>query len=68
MPGSALRRFDTMSFARWTAAALRGAALLAIALATIAPAGAQGLIADGKTPDALVLFTGDVIGYIDPCG
>ncbi len=31
-----------------------------------APAGA--LIAPGKAPDLTLLFTGDVLGFIDPCG
>ena len=26
------------------------------------------LIAPGKAPDVLVLFTGDVLGFVDPCG
>lgn len=42
--------------------------LVTASLATVLPARAQGLVADGKTPDAVMLFTGDVIGYIDPCG
>ena len=48
---------------------------LAIVLAGVAclvgstPATAQGgLVADGEAPDFFMLFTGDVIGYIDPCG
>ncbi len=27
-----------------------------------------GLIRDGAPPDLLFLYTGDVIGYIEPCG
>ena len=34
--------------------------------AQIAPA--QGLIQTGPPPDLFLLFTGDVIGYVDPCG
>ena len=30
--------------------------------------GKQQLIASGDTPDLLLLYTGDVIGYVDPCG
>ncbi|GEM_PF-3555794 len=26
------------------------------------------MIAPGKTPDLTLLYTGDAIGYIDPCG
>ncbi len=29
---------------------------------------AQGLIKDGHPPDLFLIYTGDVIGYIDPCG
>ncbi len=30
------------------------------------PAGA--LVASGNPPDVIFLYTGDVIGYIEPCG
>jgi len=45
-------------------------ALLGILLQSPAPAqnGQQGLIAGGETPDLILMYTGDVIGYIDPCG
>ena len=45
-------------------------ALLAIAFHTPAPAqgGGAGLIAGGAPPDLMLLYTGDVIGYLDPCG
>ena len=33
-----------------------------------ARASAGSLIAPGKTPDLLLVSTGDVIGYVDPCG
>lgn len=26
------------------------------------------LIAPGRSPDAFLLFTGDVVGFVDPCG
>jgi len=26
------------------------------------------LIAPGKAPDLFLLFTGDVLGFVDPCG
>ena len=43
---------------------------LAVALATPAmaqqPAGA--LVVSGPAPDLFLLYTGDVIGYLDPCG
>ena len=28
----------------------------------------RALIADGNPPDLFLLYTGDVIGYLDPCG
>ncbi len=52
----------------------RNLALLAgLALALAGPGAPRsedrpGLIADGDTPDLFLLYTGDVIGYIDPCG
>jgi hypothetical protein len=33
-----------------------------------AQTGKRGLIAGGEPPDLVLAFTGDVIGYIDPCG
>ena len=28
----------------------------------------RSLIAAGETPDLFLIYTGDVIGYLDPCG
>ncbi len=28
----------------------------------------RALIAAGETPDLFLIYTGDVIGYLDPCG
>ncbi len=28
----------------------------------------RSLIASGETPDLFLIYTGDVIGYLDPCG
>jgi hypothetical protein len=33
-----------------------------------AQTGESGLIAGGSRPDLILAYTGDVIGYIDPCG
>jgi hypothetical protein len=30
--------------------------------------GQGGLVPTGPPPDATFVFTGDVIGYLDPCG
>ncbi|MCP3982379.1 MAG: hypothetical protein GY716_24010 [bacterium] len=46
--------------------AVRLFVMLAMLLAPAALAG--GLIHDGPAPDAIFLSTGDVIGYLDPCG
>jgi hypothetical protein len=45
-------------------------ALLAVALHSPAAAqgGRAGLVAAGEPPDLMLLYTGDVIGYVDPCG
>jgi hypothetical protein len=46
-------------------------ALAAVALSQAVPApvaASKGLIADGRPPDLLLMYTGDVIGYVDPCG
>jgi hypothetical protein len=55
------------------ALALVSALALSIALAQqppgkshLPPAGA--LVAPGEAPDVTLLYTGDVIGYLDPCG
>jgi len=46
---------------------------LAIALLAMAAPGAraqspEALIAGGPAPDLILLYTGDVIGYLGPCG
>jgi len=56
----------------------RLAMLSLIAVAAGAPAAAQegvstsppagALVAPGDAPDLTLLYTGDVIGYVDPCG
>ena len=61
-PGSRPRRFRATV-----------TALLALGLAAhLGGLGAQeatgALIASGESPDLFLLYTGDVSGYIDPCG
>ncbi len=41
---------------------------LLIGLAAVPAALAQGLVEDGPAPSMFLIYTGDVIGYIDPCG
>lgn len=59
------------------ARALAGFLFVAAAAATLAqtaPAGESykkppgALIAAGDAPEMILLYTGDVIGYIEPCG
>jgi len=47
-----------------------GWAILVLVALSANPAQAQGsgLIRDGNPPDIAMVFTGDVIGFIDPCG
>ncbi len=28
----------------------------------------QALVASGRAPDLIVLYTGNVVGYLEPCG
>jgi hypothetical protein len=51
--------------------------LAGLALAESAPAppspaapaaGQGGLIAPGRSPELEILFTGDVVGFLEPCG
>ena len=62
-----------MSIRPALAGRLLACAALAISVALLAPADraqpAPGaLISQGKSPDLFLLYTGDVIGYLDPCG
>ena len=46
-------------------------AAVVLALTALAPGTASGdteLIAAGPQPDLLLISTGDVIGYLEPCG
>lgn len=50
--------------------------LAGLALAESAPApapaapvaGQGGLLAPGRSPELEILFTGDVVGFLEPCG
>jgi hypothetical protein len=46
------------------------AAVLLAALPGVVPQEPHGasLIAEGEAPDLFLLYTGDVIGLLDPCG
>jgi hypothetical protein len=41
---------------------------LGLALAPRAAAEGVDLVADGVRPEMFLVYTGDVIGYVDPCG
>ena len=45
-----------------------GLVLLLLATTTVAAQQDGGLIKPGDAPELEVLYTGDVIGYLDPCG
>jgi len=46
-----------------------GLAAMACALLPLqAQTGGAGLIKAGETPGLFLLYSGDVIGYVDPCG
>ena len=51
---------------------VRGLAAIAVGAGFLVPAFAQApqvaLVQDGPKPDLVVLHTGDVIGYLKPCG
>jgi len=47
--------------------ALAAAGAVLLSLAAVPAARAQ-LVAEGPTPNLFLIYTGDVIGYIDPCG
>ena len=49
----------------WLAA---GVVLLAVTVPAIAQDRSSGLVAKGDPPAMFLLYTGDVIGYIEPCG
>jgi hypothetical protein len=55
--------FETMRIRDWTRWAVLG--LMTLSGAT---AQAAGLIPPSAPPDVALVFTGDVIGFIDPCG
>lgn len=56
--------------------AIGAASLLVVGLAWGATPAAEprsvapppGLVPGGPAPDVFLLYTGDVIGYVDPCG
>jgi len=58
-----------MKFRVAVAAASLMLAGMALAESAPAPAPAQGaLIAPGRSPELEILFTGDVVGFLEPCG
>jgi hypothetical protein len=51
-------------------AVVRGALASTAALLLLLPSPVPGAgrVAPGKAPELALLFTGDVVGYIEPCG
>jgi len=67
-----MRYLDTTRRAAW---ALCGVALLGagpvlaqLTLEANPAAKPAGLVVPGETPDVVLVSSGDVIGYVDPCG
>ena len=50
------------------AAGLLVAGLTLVPATSVAEDLRQGLVPDGAPPHMFLVYTGDVIGYIDPCG
>ena len=50
------------------AAALLAAVALWLSARLSAQEQAAGLVTGGEKPDLFLLYTGDVIGYVEPCG
>ena len=44
------------------------AAFMVLACAPAFAQGGSGLVPGGAPPDVALVFTGDTIGYIEPCG
>ncbi len=47
---------------------LVGAMVVSLAGTVAAESLRAGLVPEGRAPDLILGYTGDVIGYIDPCG
>ena len=47
---------------------LAGWAMTTVGLQAQEPPAAGGLVKDGNPPGLFLLYTGDVIGYVHPCG
>jgi len=52
----------------WTAVALGTALCLATVFSEGPRATDSALVPAGPPPDLFLVYTGDVIGYVDPCG
>ncbi len=59
---------STPNCPRLAIALLCGALVAAAAPAAAQTEAPRGLVADGDAPDYFLLYTGDVIGYLDTCG
>ena len=58
---------------RWVPGRLAAVATIGIASAVLVGVLAQNrppeeLVTTGDKPDAVLMYTGDVIGYLEPCG
>ena len=68
MEDSSVRRMS-VEIVRSVSIALVAALALVAGVAAAQVAGSKrDLIASGDSPDLFIVYTGDVIGYIEPCG
>jgi hypothetical protein len=66
--GSERASYTSAMLRRRSASILLLAPALLAAVALWAPPADGTLVPEGGAPDLVVLFTGDVLGYIEPCG
>jgi hypothetical protein len=53
---------------RWVLAAALGIAVVGNGSALAQGRTPEDLVQVGDDPDAVIMYTGDVIGYVEPCG
>ena len=61
-------RVVTKKLERWVFPLALGWLVAALASPATAQQSAGALVVSGPAPELFLLYTGDVIGYLDPCG
>ena len=61
-------RIVAKKFERWILPLAVGWLVVALAAPVAAQRPAGALVTSGSAPELFLLYTGDVIGYLDPCG